>query len=202
MSKYLDPSQKIRKQKQKLPHWQQDQVWVFVTWRLADSLPQSKIIRWKEEKEAWLNIHPKPWDQATEAKYYKRFGETMDQWLDAGYGSCLLEKPTNSKIVADALLHFNNQRYQISNFVVMPNHVHVLFSPSEDYRLAEIIHSWKRFSARAINLQEKTSGALWQANYWDRLIRSKEHFEWTQKYITANPKNLQAGSFQLWSAGF
>lgn len=184
-----------------LPHWQQGDVWIFLTWRQGDSLPQSKILQWKQEKEAWLNHYPKPWDDETEAKYYKRFGQTMDEWLDAGYGSCLLKKEKNAQIISDALLHFNNQRYTLSDFVLMPNHVHVLFHPLKKHKLGDIVKTWKAFTAKEINAHENMRGPFWQANYWDRLIRSEEHFKWTQKYIQQNPKKLRSGSYVLWSAG-
>ena len=183
----------------KLPHWQQGHAYVFVTWRLADSLPQAKIIKWKEEKERWVSFNPKPWDLATESKYYERFGQTMDHWLDAGYGSCLLENHENGKIVSDALLHFNHQRYNLSDFVIMPNHVHVLFQPLECHKLENIIKTWKQYTAKEINLRRGMQGALWQKNYWDRLIRSQEHFDWTRNYIHNNPQNLAAEKYFLWS---
>jgi len=199
LSKYLDPNKEIQKQNQDLPHWQQSDVWIFLTWRLGDSLPKPKLLRWKQEKEAWLTHFPKPWNQETELKYHKRFGKMMDDWLDAGYGSCLLEKQANAKIVADALLHFNSERYTLSDFVVMPNHIHALVSPHTN--LGEIIKTWKTFTAKEINQRENRTGPLWQGNYWDRLIRSEEHFKQTQKYIQNNPRNLKPGTFLLWSAG-
>ncbi len=80
----------------------------------------------------------------------------------------------------------------------MPNHVHVLFNPLGAKTLSDIIKSWKQFSAKEINRRENTSGKFWQSNYWDRLIRSQEHFDWTKQYIQNNPKNLKSGSYPLW----
>ena len=91
--------------------------------------------------------------------------------------------------MADALRHFDGDRYELSDFVVMPNHVHVLFAPGSDQKLADIIQSWKRHSARMINVRMGASGRLWQPDYWDRLIRSQRHFNWVKGYITANPKD-------------
>jgi len=199
---FYDPNQPVKKQEQKLPHWQQGEVWVFVTWRLADSLPQSKILQWKEEREHWMEVYPKPWDQETERKYQKKFNATVEHWLDAGYGSCCLSQLSCAQKVADALHYFEEDRYVLSDYVVMPNHVHVLFQVSDPYELSEIVHSWKSFTAKVVNRELGSSGALWQANYWDRLIRGREHFEWVRRYIAENPKHLHEGAFIVWSRGF
>jgi hypothetical protein len=197
MSSFLDSSGEIEKHRHNLPHWQQNDTWIFATWRLADSLPQSKLDQWKEERSIWLGHHPQPWDEKTEAAYHKRFSSRIDEWLDAGSGSCLLRQPQNSLIVGNSLQHFDGERYCLASYVVMPNHVHVLFSPLPDHSLPEIIHSWKRHTARLINLRESRDGPFWQADYWDRLIRSQKHFDWVIGYISKNPSKLAPGNFLL-----
>jgi REP element-mobilizing transposase RayT len=198
MAEFFNPAKEIEKHRHNLPHWQQDDVWISVTWRLADSVPQSKLDQWKEQRDIWLAHHPQPWDAATEAAYHERFTREIEEWLDAGHGKCLLRKPANSRIVAEALHFFDGERYRLASYVVMPNHVHVLFSPAEHHQLAEILHSWKRHSSLLINQQENQTGTLWQADYWDRLVRSEEHFDWVVRYIAENPKHLPAGEFILW----
>jgi REP element-mobilizing transposase RayT len=198
MQPFFDPDRGVEKHGHKLPHWQQDDTWVSVTWRQADSLPQSKLTEWKEERDTWLALHAKPWDAQTESAYHERFTEKMEEWLGAGHGSCLLRTPENAKIVADALHHFDGERYQLASYVVMPNHVHVIFSPSSEIKLEDILHSWKRHSSNLINRRERRSGTLWQAGYWDRLIRSQEHFEWCLRYIANNPSQLLPHQFLLW----
>lgn len=195
--RFLHPGREIETHRHNLPHWQQGRVWVFASWRLADSLPQEKLARWSEERDVWKSVHPEPWDEATEIEYHERFSTRIDRWLDAGSGSCLLRKPANSSIVAGALEHFEGVRYHLDSFVVMPNHVHVLFSPKEGEQLSSIIHSWKRFTAQKINRLEGRSGALWQSGYWDRLIRSQEHFDWVRDSIRRNPEKLREGEFRL-----
>ena len=117
----------VDEHRRNLPHWQQGEVWVFVTWRLGDSLPKVKLDQWKEEREIWLSRHPEPWDKKTEAEYHDRFSQQIDEWLDQGSGSCVLKEPANANIVAEALRHFDGERYVIASFVVMPNHVHGYF---------------------------------------------------------------------------
>ena len=176
---------------------------MFVTWRLGDSLPKAKLDQWKEERAIWLSHHPEPWDEKTEAEFHARFSSQMDEWLDQGSGSCVLKDPGNAGIVADALRHFDGERYEIASFVVMPNHVHVLFRPLGKHTLPEILKSWKGFTARKINKRIGKTGALWQNEYWDRLIRSERHFFKVAEYIRENP--VKAGfkeSGFVWEGGF
>ena len=148
----------------------------------------------------WLALHPEPWDDKTEAEYHERFSQQIDEWLDQGSGSCVLKDPKNSKIVADALRHFNGERVELASFAVMPNHVHVLFRPLGEHALPEILRVWKGFTAREINKRIGTTGALWQDEYWDRLIRTEQHFIKAAQYIRENPvkANLREGEFAFW----
>lgn len=197
---FLNPHEEIDKTTHHLPHWQQGETWIFVTWRLGDSLPKSKLAQWKEEREIWLKHHPEPWDEKTEADYHERFSRQIDDWLDQGSGACVLKDPANAKIVADALRHFDGKRYEIASFVVMPNHVHALFRPLGKYALPGILKSWKGFTAREINQRLGKSGALWQNEYWDRLIRNERHFFKVAEYIRKNPAKakLREGQYSLW----
>src|SRR5262245_11043522 len=102
-SSFLNPYAPIRQHKHRLPHWQQGSVYYFVSWRLADSLPKEKLARWTEEKTTWLQKNPPPWSSETEAEYHERFLRRIDDWLDAGEGSCLLKNPASRRRVANAL---------------------------------------------------------------------------------------------------
>src|SRR6476659_5150982 len=101
-SPFLDPYSDIDVHEHHLPHWLQGDVFYFVTYRLADALPAGRLGEWQDQKEAWLRHHPKPWNAKTEAEYHKRFSVRIDEWLDAGHGSCILGQPALAKIVADA----------------------------------------------------------------------------------------------------
>ena len=173
-----------------LPHWHQDGKYVFVTFRLHDSLPQEKLQWLYEEKEAWLKRHPQPWDEKTTKEYIDKFGKAIDKWLDTGYGDCLLKKTGNRKIVEDALLFFDGKRYELIASVVMPNHVHILIKLNEGYKLIDIMRSIKSYTAKKINENEHRTGAVWQSESYDRLIRDQKHFDNVVRYIIANNKDL------------
>lgn len=170
-----------------LPHWQQKGASYFVTWRLADSLPKELLDQHYHEREMWIRLHPEPWDETTEKEYHQLFSMRMDQCLDEGNGNCLLRDQRHSKVVADALQHFDGERVAMISFVVMPNHVHVLFTLNPEWKLEVMIHSWKRHSVSEINRQRGDTGPLWMKDYFDRLIRDPSHLNNCIRYIRNNP---------------
>lgn len=200
---FFNPFAEIDVSTHKLPHWNQADCYCFVTWRLDDAMPQEKLAEWEEEREAWLKAHPEPWDAVTAREYHRCFSNRLDEWLDAGHGSCVLKQSGIRKIVADALAHFDGQRYELAGYVIMPNHVHVLLRLKAGHALADILHSWKSFTAKAINKALNRTGALWQPEYWDRLIRNERHLAASLGYICDNPvkAHLGDGMYSLWSAG-
>lgn len=198
---FLDPDKKIEKHRVNLPHWQQGEAWLFVTWRLADSLPEAVVLDLDEHRKRWMTAHPKLWTDDDRKEHNRLFTLAFEALLDDAHGSCVLRDPAASGMVADALLHFHGERYALDRFVVMPNHVHVLFQPLGENKLADIVGSWKRFTAREINKALGSEGALWQREYWDRLVRGERHFRWVREYIDRNPEKLPAGTFRLWEYG-
>lgn len=202
--KFFNPWREIERTHNHLPHWQQSGASYFVTWRLADSLPKELLDQHYHEQERWLSANSQPWDEATVAEYHQRFSSRMDQWLDQGHGSCVLRTPAYAEIVADALRHFDGQRVALISFVVMPNHVHVIFTLNPEWKLEEMIHSWKRQSATAINRQRGATGALWMKDYFDRLIRDPGHLHNCVRYIRNNPTKarLRAGEHVLYESPF
>jgi len=196
---FFNPYAPIAIHERNLPHWQQPGALVFLTWRLADSLPAPLLNAWQTERAAWLEKNPPPWDADTEIAYRQRFSARLEDWLDAGQGVCVLQEPHHSARVEAALRHFDGIRYALDSFVIMPNHVHLIVRLAEGHPLNTIIKSWKSFSARAINQACGTTGPLWQDGYWDRLIRDQVHLGRCRAYIQKNPTkaNLSASAFRL-----
>ena len=67
--------------------------------------------------------------------------------------------------------------------------------------LKQILHSWKRHSARAINQRMHREGQLCQHESYDHIVRNTEQLKRIQKYIANNPKNLKAGEFVYHKVG-
>jgi putative transposase len=78
----------------------------------------------------------------------------------------------------------------MGDFVVMPNHVHLIVGLLGETDIEAQCSSWKRFAATRINRELGTSGRFWQEESFDHLIRSAEQFESIQRYIADNPRSL------------
>ncbi len=180
---YFHKDQDITNLSGNLPHWRQDAVTYFVTFRTADSLPQEKLKLWQTEKNEWLKQHPEPHDKETKRKFYEKFPERIQKWLDQGYGECILGKEECKAIVENALTHFDGDRYELDEYVVMPNHVHVIVTPKNGYALSGILHSWKSYTASKINKRIGKSGSFWQKESFDHIVRSPEQLERIRAYI-------------------
>jgi hypothetical protein len=126
----FDPRDEVAIARRRLPHWRQNGVAYFVTFRLADSLPQSLLEQWRDERAVWLRWHPPPWSPDEEREYEERFIDRIQEWLDAGLGACHLRRPDVRCRVERSLLHFDGKRYDIDAFVLMPNHLHAVIKPA------------------------------------------------------------------------
>ena len=155
-----------------LPHFDSSHVIQFITFRLADSIPQSVF----EKLDSTL-------ESATES-IRRKF---LESELDQCHGECYLGIPKIACIVENTLLHFHNKLYFLNAWVVMPNHVHVLVEIIEGGTLERITHSWKSYTANEANKLLGREGSFWQRQYWDRFIRNEFHFNKVVDYIHMNP---------------
>jgi len=194
---FLPRSASIEIVRRHMPHWQFDGGLYFVTWRLADSLPQSLLRQWSEERRLWLGRHPKPWDPHTSEEYRREFPRRMEAWLDAGYGECVLRNPDCAKLLSTAMREFDGVRYDIASFVIMPNHVHALFQLRDGFKIRPILKAWKGVSARRMNQLLGRRGKLWQQESRDTSIRTSDHLIKCFAYILENPEkaNLRNGGY-------
>lgn len=178
-----------------LPHWEQGSVWYFVTFRLADALPRTVIEEIKRQREHWRQTHDlNNLSREELTEYHQLFSERYEELLHAGNGSCVLRDPPNAKIVCDALRHFDGDRYSLDEYIVMPNHVHLLVKPLGDHRLVNILHSWKSFTANRLNRRLRRTGQLWQHESYDHIVRNDAAMHAIRRYIRNNPKVAGASS--------
>jgi len=175
---FVHPSRGLRmRSRGTLPHWEVENSTYFVTFRLRDSLPREVAKTLMRQREAAMRQAK---TAAQRAEVERMFGDRLDRYLDAGCGSAILTE--HGTVVVEALKHFDGDRYELDSWCVMPNHVHVLVFVPEIARLDRVLHSWKSFTAHRIGL-----GAIWQREYFDRIVRDAEELERTRDYIHANP---------------
>jgi REP element-mobilizing transposase RayT len=93
-----------------------------------------------------------------------------------------------AELVAGALEYFHKQRYLLREWVVMPNHVHVLFWPMPNYAVGEITKSWKQFtSKRAKSMLKLKDVRFWQPESFDHWVRDENERARIARYIRNNP---------------
>jgi len=182
-----------------LPHVKRDGAAYFVTFRLADSLPKEVMLRFLAERaERLRRLGAREQDSLCQAQA-GRSEDTLEaierdhrrkaeRHLDQGIGACHLRRPDVATMVSDALRHFHGQHYLLDDWVVMPNHVHLILWPMPNFTLSEILKSRKQFTATKANcLLRRTGQTFWQAESFDHWIRDDDEKSRIRRYIRANP---------------
>jgi REP element-mobilizing transposase RayT len=196
----FNPSREVDIKHRQMPHWTQEGTAYFVTFRLADSIPVALLRDWSREQDIWMQWNPEPWTRDQEKEYAERFGEQMEDWLDAGMGDCVLRQPAIRHQLEKHVRHFDADRYDIDAFVLMPNHVHLLIVPQPGNGLFEILKGIKGTSARTCNkLIGKTGTTFWLEDSYNRIVRDVDELIAFRRYIERNPAKagLRANEFTL-----
>jgi REP element-mobilizing transposase RayT len=173
-----------------LPHWRAEHAVYFVTYRVYGSLPsflfrdidmhQREIFANAERLQRPLTVYE---EDELEALHFRRLALTKyDQ------GNRFLEDPRVADIVAAAFPYFDGVRYTLFAWVVMADHVHVVLQPNNEWKLSEIIDTWKTFTARKSNKILGRSGPFWQREYYDHLVRNDDDLSRCINYTWENPE--------------
>ncbi|HEV1285697.1 MAG TPA: transposase [Bryobacteraceae bacterium] len=140
---------------------------MFLTWRLHGSLPEGRAYPSAGSSgQAFL---------------------AMDRLLDnASKGPLYLKQPEIAEMVVGAIRYREDSDYDLHCYVVMANHVHLLFTPRIE--VSKLMKSLKRFTAREGNrILEFTGRPFWQDESYDRLVRDSDEFRRITRYIEMNP---------------
>ncbi len=164
-----------------LPHFDGGAINQFITFRLADSLPQNVLRQSKIEIERNL---------ISDIEYRRK----IEKYLDQNIGACHPKDERVADLPVETLKKFDGEKYKLLAWAIMPNHVHLLLRPIGGTSLSEIMHSIKSFTAHKANKILQRKGQFWCKEYFDRLIRDYDHFLRTIDYIENNP--VRAGLCQ------
>jgi putative transposase len=99
----------------------------------------------------------------------------------------ILVRTANAELLLDTLFHYRDQgRYQLHGFAIMPEHLHVLLTPSDTQTIERCAQCIKGgFSHR---IREQFPGEIWQQGFHEHRIRNAEDFDNQLAYIAANPE--------------
>lgn len=193
----LHPDIPVTMYQRHLPHWRQRGATYFVTFRLVDALPQSKLHELKRWRQEWEHTHPPPRSEEDWQEFARQHARRVEAWMDEGYGECVFSRQEVAKWMADTFVHFQDVRCCTFCYVVMPNHCHVVAKPLGDWELEQVLDSWKGYVAYTVNRRLGRSGEFWQEESYDRIIRDEEHLFRCIQYIGRNPSKAKLPS-EVW----
>ena len=192
-----------------LPPIQPPGATLFITFRLAGSIPAEMLQQLRAEAdrvEATLAQISDPQERAKRAYLEQRrlFGK-WDRALDMTQdGPFWLRDPRIADLVAESMHYRDGRVYDLEAFCIIPNHVHIVYTPlpKEDgtyHAMAAIMHSLKRYTARESNLLLGREGQFWQHENYDHVVRDEAELERIIRYVLNNP--VKAGLVQHWEEG-
>lgn len=192
-----------------LPHIHPTGNPLFITFRLANSLPVQVILDLQAQREHELRAAAKMASlelQEIEERYFNCY----DEWLDrCSTGPHWLASESVAQIVSEKILEMQSKRYELIAYCIMPNHCHLLIAntvkesarhrgKSAQYPVTETLRLLKGSTARYSNQFLGRSGQFWHDESYDHYVRTEKELERTILYILHNP--VKAGLVQEWRA--
>ena len=77
--------------------------------------------------------------------------------------------------------------FDLHEYVVMPNHVHLLLSINEQQKLGRVIQLIKGGFSHSLRESGIIFRAVWEQRYYDRRVRDAQEFAEISRYIRQNP---------------
>lgn len=193
------PSEMYRRN---LPHIHRPNSVLFVTSRLDGTLPLKVVLRLKEERDIYLaeiddmdlsEEEKKAEITTTHRLYFGKFDKLLDTET---CGPTWLKDDKVAKIVTDALMHFDEERYKIVCYTVMSNHIHIIFHKL-DRKLSLTMQNYKSYTGTMANRYlDRVGEKFWAQENYDRYLRNRNEFIAKVKYVLDNP--VQAGLVSNW----
>jgi len=178
-----------------LPHRLPPGETIFITFRLAGSLPQEALVRLQAETQ----VAHRQCELGSALRYaeQKRYFGRFDALLDgADHGPTWLKQPAVAAIVQQAIRYPAGKSYDLRCYCLMPNHVHLVVAlPDNAPPLAKTLQLLKGYSSFQINKLLGLSGAFWQAESYDHVVRPGE-LNRIINYVLENP--VKAGLVDEW----
>jgi REP element-mobilizing transposase RayT len=200
--------------RRKLPHRHSPGATLFITFRLADSIPTTLLRQWLAENEFRRRAAARGEPEIEfRRRWFARFEDVLDK---AANGPRWLADPRIAQIVADSLTYRDGRVYDLSAYCIMSNHVHTVFTPllstnsikevkgssplrfeSTEATVPVIMKSLKGYTAREANKVLNRTGAFWEEESYDHEIKDGEEFGRVVRYVLNNP--VKAGLVNHWS---
>ncbi len=173
-----------------------------MTFRLVDSIPEGVRREWEYEQKMWLQARGIRYDGPRGSwraqldklspqerhRFEKHFNRKVQACLDRGLGECwLTEAAACASALGEELFKADGERHHLGDFVIMPNHVHLLTTPIAGHELEIILKAIKGKAAIECNKHLQRSGTFWQPESYDHIVRDLEQLVAYHEYIAGNP---------------
>jgi putative transposase len=190
-----------------LPHYHLSEYPLFITFRLADSIPSNVLAKLKTQRENEVKTL-RTSDLVKLEKLEQKYFHLYDEWLDrCEMGPQWLHDHRIAQIVMKEIYELISCHYNLMACCIMPNHVHLLIEcfhskrdqhmgRSAKYPVTDTLRLLKGRTARFCNLELSRSGKFWQHESYDHVVRSDEELSRTVLYILNNP--VKAGLVRKW----
>ena len=167
-----------------LPHYNAENKYQMITYRLADSLPQKVLSSLgSPQSSAGKNNPGSPQSSAGKEEELAR-RKTIESALDKGYGSCILARPDIAEKVIETWEFYHKKHYQLISYVVMPNHVHVLIKTLDSWDLGKIVWAWKSYVSKYVLSHDSYKAILIKSNAKREDFKGKSRIpQERQKYM-------------------
>ena len=106
----------------------------------------------------------------------------------AGQNRALFRVPEVARMLAKQLCHYRTQgKYWLHEFVIMPDHLHLLLTPHGTTSFERAVMLIKGGSSHAIHQARGHKMQIWQAGFYDWTVRDKADYQAKREYIWMNP---------------
>ncbi len=103
-------------------------------------------------------------------------------------GRALLQSERNAMLFIDVLRSYVAARkLQVHDFVVMPDHVHLLITVDGDMSIEKAVQFIKGGFSYRLKKQSGYSGEVWQRGFSEVRVDDRENFLRHRDYIAQNP---------------
>jgi len=93
-----------------------------------------------------------------------------------------------AQVVVDALWWLGRAgRIWVLGYVVMPDYVHLAFVLREGATLSAVVKVFKGFVSRRLRAEQRWTGQIWQAAFFDRAVRDRRYAHTVLDYVHENP---------------
>ena len=173
-----------------LAHWELEASIYHVVFRLADSVPAEQLRRWQEARQRYAELVVRERRVLTEAErleYGSLYAESVEKYLAAGHGRCILRLPAAAGAVRATLVHDHGARYDLHVWTIMPNHVHVVVGTRGGTSIKKVVEQWKHVSGHAMT-KMGVRPPIWMRDNYSHIIRTADEYVNQVRYVWRNPE--------------